>query len=269
MILHTYQWGLKDLNTPKILFLHGLGGTGKIWRPLAVSLEKYFNILSPDQRAHGQSRTAKSYTPLDHGKDLEDTLEEHQHMPTWILAHSMGVRSAIGFTQHRPEWIKGMILVDIGFSGDAGGSIGTKLAPVLKEIPLEFNKREEAREWLQAKMPDSSITQYLLAVSLPHPTIEGGIRFPFDREGLLQTIRSSLNFDARPWLKKFAETGKPVYILRGKESQVWSQKSYQKESEEFKNYPNIIFQEWEGTGHGLPFERRKELATAILKWAKK
>src|SRR5687768_17719997 len=46
----------RNLSRPKILLLHGMGGTGALWRPLAAALEDHFEILAPDQRGHGGSQ---------------------------------------------------------------------------------------------------------------------------------------------------------------------------------------------------------------------
>ena len=33
----------------KLLFLHGMGGTGALWRPILVALEKDYEVLALDQ----------------------------------------------------------------------------------------------------------------------------------------------------------------------------------------------------------------------------
>src|SRR5690242_8805066 len=101
MELHSQNWpaGDSDSNqkTKKIVMLHGMGGTGSLWRPIAASLEEEFSILAPDQRGHGKSRVPvapggrqeASYTPLDYGRDVIDTMQSRDFHPAWLLGHSM------------------------------------------------------------------------------------------------------------------------------------------------------------------------------------
>ena len=107
----------------KILLLHGMGGTGALWRPIAATLENDFDILAPDQRGHGGSivptvpgaRSKPGYSPLDYGRDVIETMESLAFHPAWVVGHSMGVRSACGAAFLKPEWVRGLVLVDLGF----------------------------------------------------------------------------------------------------------------------------------------------------------
>ena len=126
-----------SLESERILLLHGMGGTGSIWRPLAASLEEQLPVLALDQRGHGKSRvtsgrTAPEYTPLAYGRDVVETLDQLNFHPTWVVGHSMGVRTACATAHLRPEWIRGLILVDLGFSGVAGGGLGENLARFIR-----------------------------------------------------------------------------------------------------------------------------------------
>src|SRR4051794_24138173 len=103
-----------------------MGGTGALWRPIAASLENHFWIMALDQRGHGGSRLVRApggrnaqhedYTPLSYGRDVIETLEAESFHPTWLIGHSMGVRTACAAAHLRPEWVRGLVLVDLGFS---------------------------------------------------------------------------------------------------------------------------------------------------------
>lgn len=58
----------------------------------------------------------------------------------------------------------------------------------------------------------------------------------------------------------------PVLALRGGDSRVWSKADFDEERRQFADYPSIRFEEVPGTGHGLPFEKRKEFVELLLKW---
>jgi pimeloyl-ACP methyl ester carboxylesterase len=257
---------------PKLVLLHGMGGTGSLWRPIAASLEDRYGILAVDQRGHGKSqvsfllpssgdRLEPGYTPLDYGRDVVDTLDQLQFHPTWILGHSMGVRSACAAAHLKSDWVRGLILVDLGFSGPAGGGLGEGLASFLKVLPMEFTDRNEARAFMQAHCPDPSIVQYLLAVSMR--TNEGRLTFPFDKAALIKTIQAARDSSVRTWVRALGERGMPILVLRGGNSLVWSRGDFETERELFADLPSIVFEEFPGAGHGLPFEKRLEFVGRI------
>ncbi len=257
--------------------LHGLGGTGALWRPLAIELENHFSILAPDQRGHGGSQIVTSpvdrnpprYTPIDYGKDVVQLIEDESFAPTWVLGHSMGVRTACAVAHLFPQGVQGLILIDIGFAGAADGGLGMDLANFLAKIELRYPSRGAAREAFDRDCPDPSIAQYLLAVSQKTGQVTAAgeeIGFPFDRAALIQTIEAARDTDLRHWVHDFGARGLPVLVLRGAQSRVWSETDYEGEKERFSKYPSITFKTFEGAGHGLPFEKRKELATLLRSW---
>ncbi len=274
MILHSFRYP-RDLSEnknhtaprPKLIMLHGMGGNGSLWRPIAASLEEKVDLLCPDQRGHGGSLLPvikNSFGPLDYGRDLVETCAAEAFSPAWVLGHSMGVRSACGYAKLSPDSISGLILVDLGFSGVAGGGIGDLLAVFLKHLPNSFSSRAEARAFLDVHCPDPSIAQYLLAVSKVNLKTQE-VTFPFDHEALLKTIEASRGNECGPWMEEFAKnTGRPVFVIRGERSLVYSQAEYLSEKEKYSSIPNIDFKEIFGAGHGLPFEKRTEFV-ALLK----
>lgn len=276
MILAHQLWKPRDEKKTKdsenILLLHGMGGTGMIWRPIAAGLEEEFQVMSPDQRGHGKSlipsvsggRDSVTYRPLDYGRDLVETLDAVNFHPVWVVGHSMGVRSACALAHLEPDWVRGMVLIDLGFSGPAGGGLGDGLASFLRILPMRFASRAEARTFMSEKCPDPSIAQYLLAVSVP--TREGGITFPFDKAALIETIHAARDASVREWVREAGERGIPVLVLRGAESQVWSREEYLREKEALQGLDSIRFEEMPGTGHGLPFEKRREFLERFKQW---
>jgi len=253
---------------PKIVLLHGMGGSGNLWRPVAASLEDDCDIEALDQRGHGQSQVSPGEThfaPLDFAADVYETLDEKNFHPAWVIGHSMGVRTACGYAKLSPGRVLGLVLIDLGLSGEAGGGIGNLLATFLDQLPSRFTSRAEARKFLDTHCPDPSIAQYLLAVAKIDNS-DQSITFPFDQKALLKTIEAAKSTDARSLLDEFALTGKPVKILRGKNSRVFSSADYEKEKVHFAAHPQFEFIEMEGAGHGLPFEKRAEFVALLRSW---
>lgn len=282
MMLHYSKWPTPTASLPpesfkaRLVFLHGMGGTGALWRPLAATLENEYEILAPDQRGHGKSqiptqagaRDTPQYTPLHYGEDVIETMGELGFYPAWLVGHSMGVRTACAAAHLKPEWVKGLVLIDLGLSGQAGGGLGDNLGNFLKILPMEFNSRAEARSYMEQHCPDPSIAQYLMAVSVrtPAPDAPERLTFPFDRAALIQTIHAARDSSVRTWVKELASRGMPILILRGAQSLVWSKENFEKEKAHFQGAPSVIFEEMEGAGHGLPFEKRLDFTRRLTEF---
>ena len=262
MELFANLWAAKHEEKAKILLLHGMGGRGSLWRALAANLEEKFSILAPDQRGHGGSQasnfpvglSSQTYTPLDYGQDVVDTLNSKKFFPAWVVGHSMGVRTAAALAHLQPDWVSGLVLVDLGLSGAAGGGLGDELGTFLNSLPVRFASRFEARSFMEKNCPDPSMAQYLMAVAVMQA--DGSLDFPFDKAALIQTIYAAKNSVSRAWVEEFARTAKPVRVLRGAESLVYAREDFLAEQARFKKFPKVEFLEVPGTGHGLPFEKR-------------
>ena len=268
MKLHFKCWEPKDPQAAKIVLLHGLGGTGALWHPISTTLQEYFSVMAPDQRGHGLSRVPaddlSGFTPLDFGKDVIETLETLKFFPSWIVGHSMGVRSACAAAHLRPEWVRGLILVDLGLAGPAGGGLNDRLATFLGQLPDTFSSRLEARAFMEAHAPDRAMAQYLMAVSVTSP--HGDVSFPFDRASLIQTLQDARSTDLHAWIRDLGARGMPILFLRGGNSSVWSRQEFEQERRRYSDLPNLRFEEIAGAGHGLPFEKKKEFTEKLVKF---
>ncbi len=272
MELFCHGWKAQESEKGKILLLHGMGGTGALWRPIASRLEKHWTLLAPDQRGHGKSQiqdTLATYTPEDYGKDLVDTVEKSGFSPCWVIGHSMGVRTACAFAYLKPKWIKGLVLIDLAFTGVAGGGIGDGLGHFLAKLPMKFKSRQNASDFMSHECPDPSISRYLMAVSVqlpPSSSHPGEITFPFDKEALLATIRAARGSSIRPWIESLGQQKIPVLVLRGESSPVWTHEEFEAEKIRCAVFPSLVFEEFPGAGHGLPFEKRIEFIERILQF---
>lgn len=268
MDLYCHLWNIKttqSAETTKIVLLHGLGGTGAVWRPLAASLENDFTLLAPDQRGHGKSRPVSpstSFLPMDYGQDLLETLSRLQFHPTFIVGHSMGVRSACTFARQKPSWTQGLVLVDLAFGTDPKQEEPSAFLKFLENLPMKFETRSSARNYLNQKAPEPSIAQFLLAVSLRVPD-SSEITFPFDKEALLQTVRSASQIPLRQWVEEIASQDIPILVLRGEKSHVFTRENFEFEKNHFSKFPSIQFEEFQSASHGLPFEKRLEFVERL------
>ena len=289
MDLHFFKW-LPHSNTqetPKgltmLLFLHGMGGTGHIWRPIAASLEEDFLCIAPDQRGHGQSRPvptleANQFHALDYARDLiamlETLVEEYKPSRLFIVGHSMGVRSGLAtadlILNSKPTLrtiFKGFISVDIGLQSKWGGGIGEPLANFIRKLPETFPDRKSMRDHLFAHCPDLAIAQYLTAVAKKISDSPESWVFPFEHEALVQTILQADEAPIERWVKEICDAEIPFLALRGENSKVWLKEDYEK-SRTSLSHPKLTFEEWENCGHGLPFEQRPKFIARVREFCK-
>lgn len=243
-----------------------MGGTGRIWRPIAAALEEVRICLAPDQRGHGKSRPVPSeesgcFHAMDYAKDLLhilDLLDLEGYPRVHLVGHSMGVRTALALTALAPERVAGLLALDIGISSAWGGGIGVPLSQFLQGLPKHFPDRQEMRRTLLATCPDPAIAQYLSAVAEPAPGPDGGWVFPFDHEALIRTIDQAHHAPIGDWLEAALHRGIPCTFLRGAHSRVWLKPDYEDQRSRYV-HPLLRFEEWENCGHGLPFEQRERL----------
>ncbi len=254
-----------------VVFLHGMGGTGQIWRPIAAALEEEWDCIAPDQRGHGGSRPVpeserERFHAEDYAKDVSELLESLGIAHYWIVGHSMGVRTALALARREPEKTAGITAIDIGVTSDWGGGIGIPLADFIQTLPETFPDRTSMRSHLFARCPDPAIAQYLSAVARnigkKTPEEPEAWVFPFEHAALVKTIHQAHRAPLRDWLLECLGHGIPVEFLRGADSKVWKKEEFEEQKSTIR-HPLLQFHEWEGCGHGLPFEQRARFTTHL------
>jgi pimeloyl-ACP methyl ester carboxylesterase len=273
MRLHFLRWAPEHPGpgTGTLVFLHGMGGTGSIWRPITAQLEDTFDCIAPDQRGHGKSRPVPAgeeerFHASDYARDVSELLSELGIERYLLVGHSMGVRTALALANREPQKVRGVVAIDIGVSPDWGGGIGIPLANFIRNLPESFPDRPSMRTRLVADCPDPAIAQYLCAVAQKTATIPESWRFPFDREALVKTIFQAHQAPLREWLVSALSNGVPVRFLRGASSKVWMKEDYEALKRSLQ-HPLLSLEEWENCGHGLPFEQRNRLIALLRETA--
>ena len=94
MNLNFYRWMPQSAPSQTLVFLHGMGGTGYIWRPIAAQLEDSLDCLAPDQRGHGLSRPVPAleqnlFHAEDYARDVSRLLVELKIDSYFLIGHSI------------------------------------------------------------------------------------------------------------------------------------------------------------------------------------
>jgi len=261
-----------DPHVPALVFLHGMGGTGQIWRSIAALLEDSFDCIAPDQRGHGKSRPVKpeeseKFHAEDYAKDIQQLLSDLGIQRYLLIGHSMGVRTALALARMDSARVAGIIAVDIGITSLWGGGMGLPLAHFIEHLPRQFPNRSEMKEYLFGHCPDPAIAQYLSAVALKLPDQPESFGFPFDHEALIRTIHQAHEAPLQNWVFEILQHSIPIYFLRGANSKVWLKEDYENQKTTLL-HPALHFEEWENCGHGLPFEQRIRFIGFVRKVAR-
>lgn len=93
-----------------ILCLHGHPGTGRCMSVFADYLSPNFQVIAPDLRGYGRSRTAHPFEMEQHLDDLS-LLLNHLDQPCLLLGWSLGGILSMELALRFPEQIAGLILI--------------------------------------------------------------------------------------------------------------------------------------------------------------
>lgn len=259
----------------RISLLHGLACTRQVWEGLSPRLEKEFALLIPDQRGHGASRTDLSaktesslgFGPLDYGRDLIDTLQAANFSPSWIIGHSMSVRTACAAAHLRPASVSGLILVDLPLVlSEEVRVFRERMHEFFKNWPMEFPSKEDAVAYVAKFCPDASLIGSFLSSLVVTPV--GRVEFNLDKVAILETFRRGPEADLFAWICKAAIQEIPILVLRGKESRFWSEEDFEAARKRYRSYPSVFFMQIEQAGHALPFEQPDAFVEATVQFIK-
>ncbi len=101
-------------DAPVLIAMHAHWMEGSTFVPLAEALAPDWRVIAPDQRGHGYSGHASSYTRDDYIGDLESLFELLALDSAVLLGNSLGGVNAFQFAARRPDKVRGMIIEEIG-----------------------------------------------------------------------------------------------------------------------------------------------------------
>lgn len=115
--VHYYEWGTNEKTT--MVCLHGLANTGAVFSELAEYLKDEYHLISFDSPGHGKTSSFKKETDylFSNLADWYDNVfQQIVQEPFYILGHSWGADIALHYAKKYPEKIKGVILLDGGYT---------------------------------------------------------------------------------------------------------------------------------------------------------
>lgn len=184
-----------------VIALHAHWMEGATYKPLAAALMPEWRVIALDQRGHGYSDHAPTYTREDY---LNDLLALYKHLGierAALVGNSLGGVNAYQFAARYPDRVTGFVVEDVG-------------AEVYEDLNFirpwagTFKTREELEERVGPRMAP------YIADSIRY-TPEGW-RLAFDVEDM---IVSQNNLKGDHWKDWLASTC-PALLIRGSESKI-------------------------------------------------
>lgn len=187
-----------------LIALHAHFMEGQTYGALALALAPDWRVIAPDQRGHGYSDHAPTYTREDYLSDLDALYQAADIETAVLLGNSLGGVNAYQFAARHPERVRALIIEDIGavIADDTSFALAWSGS---------FEKREDLAERL-----GPHLLPYMEPFFRRTPK---GWRLAFDPEDMVKS-QASLNGDHwQDWLASSC----PALLIRGADSRVSSQ----------------------------------------------
>ena len=108
---------------PVIVMLHGYADSWRSFEGMLAPLSQGFRLILPDQRGHGDSDPAESYTIADFVADAIAVIETFGEAPVALLGHSLGGIVAQRIAAERPDLVDRVILIGTAPTAAGHGEI--------------------------------------------------------------------------------------------------------------------------------------------------
>lgn len=125
--LQSWQWqgltigyqqaGVQQPDSPAVVLIHGFGASSIHWRKNIPILAKTCRVYAIDLLGYGKSAKPAPGQPLDYtfetwGQQILDFCEQVVGQPAFLIANSIGCIVAMQAAVLRPEWVRGLALLD-------------------------------------------------------------------------------------------------------------------------------------------------------------
>jgi esterase len=246
----------------KLVFLHGVMGSGANWRKITPYFREKYRVLTFDQRGHGWSfKPEKGYTPEDYSDDLLKIIDELGWDKIILVGHSMGGRNALQFAHSHPERLIALVVEDIGPEGNPVAMERT--LKMVEGVPAPFLDKAAAKKYFETEFLEKMKNHPQKAILGPYlfTNIEGkpdgSADWRFNKAGILFSLRSG---HFRPRWDQVRDVKVPTLFIRGQKSQDFT-------AEEMKKVlhlnPSIKGVEIADSGHWVHFDQPAEFIRVL------
>jgi 3-oxoadipate enol-lactonase len=114
---------------PAILFAHGAGGNHLSWWQQVPHFSGQYRCITFDHRAFGLSGDTTGAGRSSFAQDAIALLDHLELERVFVVAHSMGGRTAAGLVRNAGKRIRALV-----FSGTLGGAVGEQTEAIMREF---------------------------------------------------------------------------------------------------------------------------------------
>jgi pimeloyl-ACP methyl ester carboxylesterase len=170
----------------RVLYVHGTGCSGAVWRPHMAALADCCASVAIDLPGHGESAGPGFRGVADYAHAVE-ALAEVLGWHRFVLAgHSMGGAVALLTAIYRPELLAGLILVDTG----ARLRVDPALLRSAREAARAGRPAAADRTWQFASTTPQSVVDAVAAVTAGiHPAVTYGDWIADDTFDVMPRVR--------------------------------------------------------------------------------
>jgi pimeloyl-ACP methyl ester carboxylesterase len=244
---------------PKIVFLHGLGGSQSTWQVVLGDLVENYRVVAIDLPGHGASDKSDpagtDYAVEAIASAVVEAISGLKAGPAIIVGHSLGGAVAMQIALDRPELAAGIVLIN---SAGLGDEISTELLGLIDRDPGRDTARgllelfyEDKRLVLDRGVDEMAQTQLAAGA---WPAQQAVAKAAFGEGGQNLAVR-----------ERHREVAKPVLIVWGAKDRVIP---LSHATESLSSLPDATLKVLPNVGHVPQVEDAPAVATAIDRFVK-
>lgn len=252
---HYLEWG--DALMPPMVLLHGLTGHAHIWDHMAPALAERYHLFALDQRGHGDTGHAESYTTQEFVDDLE-AVRKHWDIERFVLMGlSMGGHNSMAYASQHPDRVERLIIIDIPPAFDM------RRAPdraAMEEMARNghklFERFDDAVASARTGNPTAPDENLRYRTQCNVRDVPGGVIFKYD-----PAVPSTWHpDDLWPIADKLTM---PTLLVRGGLTTVLARDTAERMVAAF---PRLELAEVSDSGHSVPTDKPEKLTPIVLDW---
>ena len=144
-----------------LLIIHGLFGSSDNWRTLGRQFAEKYEVFLIDLRNHGKSPHSREMNYDLMATDIMELINAEGINHPILIGHSMGGKAALMFDKKYPNFLKKLVVADIGLKSYPMHH--DQILKGLNSINLNtINSRLEAQKTLKKHIKEIGVQQFLL-----------------------------------------------------------------------------------------------------------
>ncbi|MGE5385057.1 MAG: alpha/beta fold hydrolase [Betaproteobacteria bacterium] len=204
---------------PQLVLLHGVNSRAEFFDEFLPFITEDYEIFAPDFRGHGESfRSEEPYSLACYAADIGSFIQARIAGPFALIGMSLGGRIGLLLAGKYGQWLKKLVVIDVGPDVDPAGLARITKAQAL--LPQSFESRE-ALEAFYLKAYGAVSRHYIERIISNGWKQLPGSRWvtSYDRR-IWQTGPETFTQDAEMLNAVVPQIDVPVLIIRGARSDI-------------------------------------------------